>query len=191
MNSKASPKRLSRLRRIFKRNASSPSSSSRQRITNVHGPRPLSSSTAAAEPTEQQHTSLSKSQDLWIAAFEDLAQRKDTARLVRAYIKTLTTVLTTRLSDAEVLASLDDRAKLQSLMRELVEDGQAKLSKRSNTANAVSAVTQFVVSVKGIVDAAVQRIPQAALPWAGVSIGLQVSNILVSLEFSQLISHRF
>lgn len=185
---------MGRLKRLFKRNASSPPSS-RQRIANVHGPRPPSSSTAvakAAEPTEQQqHTSLSKSQDLWIAAFEDLAQRQDTARLVRAYIKTLTTVLTTRLSDDEVLACLDDRAKLQGLMKELVEDGQAKLSKRSNTANAVSAVTQFVVSVKGIVDAAVQRIPQAALPWAGASIGLQVSNILVSLEFSQLIPHRF
>jgi hypothetical protein len=187
MNRKASPKRLSRLKRLFKRNASSPPSSSNQHITNVHGPRPTSSSTAAvkaaAEPTEQQRTSLSKSQDLWIAAFEDLAQRQDTARLVRAYIKTLTTVLTTRLSDAEVLACLDDRAKLQGLMRELVEDGQAKLSKRSTTTNAVSAVTQFVGSVKGIVDVAVQRIPQAALPWAGVSIGLQVSTILVSLEF--------
>ncbi|KAM0520629.1 hypothetical protein ACHAPE_003026 [Trichoderma viride] len=177
MNRKASPKRLSRLKRLFKRNASSPPSS-RQHITNVHGSRPTSSSTAAvkaaAEPTEQQRTSLSKSQDLWIAAFEDLAHRQDTARLVRAYIKTLTTVLTTRLSDAEVLACLDDRAKLQGLMRELVEDGQAKLSKRSTTTNAVSAVTQFVGSVKGIVDVAVQRIPQAALPWAGVSIGLQI-----------------
>lgn len=67
-------------------------------------------------------------------------------------------------------------------MRELVEEDEAKLSKTSNVMNGVSAVAQFAVSVKGLVDAAVQNISQVALPWAGVCIGLQVSNILIILE---------
>lgn len=183
---KDSPKPLSRLKRFFKRNISSPPSSG-QRICDVHSSRPPTSSTAAveaeAEPTEQQHASLSKSQDLWNAAYDSLAQSEDTAKLVRSYIKTLTTVLTTKLSDVEVAANINDRNKRQDLMRELVESGQAKVSKTSTGTNGVSGTAQFIVSAKGLVDAAVRNIPQAALPWAGVSIGLQVSNILLILEF--------
>lgn len=193
MRRRESPKRLSGLRRFFKRNTSSPPSS-RQRISDTHSSKPPRSSTAAveaeAEPTEQQYKSVSKSQDLWNAAYDSLAQNEDTAKLVRAYIKTLTTVLKPKLSDVEVSANMNDRNKRQDLMRELVEDGQAKISKTSTITNGVSAVAQFIVSVKGLVDAAVQNIPQAALPWAGVCIGLQVSIIQGIRRFQRLIPVR-
>ncbi|EHK47241.1 hypothetical protein TRIATDRAFT_217787 [Trichoderma atroviride IMI 206040] len=178
MSGKENPRRLSRLKKLFKRNTSSSPSSSRQRISHVHSSGPPTSSTAAveaeAEPAEQQHASLSKSQELWNAAYDSLAQSEDTAKLVRSYIKTLTTVLMTKLSDIEVSANINDRTKRQDLMRELVESGQAKVSKTSTGTNGVSGTAQFIVSAKGLVDAAVRNIPQAALPWAGVSIGLQI-----------------
>jgi hypothetical protein len=191
MGGKDRTKSLSRLKRLFKRNASSSPSSSRQHTSEVNDSRPPTSGTTAIEaeaeaelePTERQHTGFSKSQDLWNAAYDSLSQSEDNAKLVRSYIKTLTTVLETKLSDDEVSANLNDRTKRQDLMRELVEEGQAKLSNTSTVICGVGAVAQFIVSAKGLVDAAVQNIPQAALPWAGICIGLQVSNTLVVLEF--------
>ncbi|KAL5088777.1 hypothetical protein Trisim1_006192 [Trichoderma cf. simile WF8] len=142
----------------------------------AHGSRSLTSSTTRAEPTEQQRTSPSKSQDLWNAAYEGLAEDKDTVKLVRAYVTTLATVLKTTLPEDEFLTHLNDRTKRQDLMRKLVEEGQARLSvsTTSNVLNGVGAVAEFIDSVKGLVDAAVGNIPQAALPWAGVCIGLQI-----------------
>ncbi|KAL7919851.1 WD40-repeat-containing domain protein [Trichoderma austrokoningii] len=182
MGGKDGSKFLGRVRRRFKRESSSPASSTQyieghlSYEEDVQGSRPPTSSkaTAEVEPIEQQHASLRKSQALWNDAYDSLAKSEDTAKLVRLYVKTLTTALETRLSDAEISAALDDRTKRQDLMKELVEEGQAKLSKTSNVINGVSAVAQFVVSVKGIVDAAVQNNRQAALPWAGVCIGLQI-----------------
>ncbi|KAJ4864208.1 WD domain, g-beta repeat domain-containing protein [Trichoderma breve] len=140
----------------------------------AHGSKPLTSSTTRAEPTEQQCTSPSKSQDLWNATYESLVEDKDTINLVRSYVTILATVLNTTLPEAEVLTDLNDRTKRQDFMRKLVEEGQARISTTSNVLNGVSAVAEFIVSVKGLVDAAVQNIPQAALPWAGVCIGLQI-----------------
>ncbi|OAQ58427.1 WD-repeat protein [Pochonia chlamydosporia 170] len=59
-------------------------------------------------------------------------------------------------------------------MKKLVEEGQAKISTPSNVTKGVGDVAQFILSAKGMVDAAIQNIPQAALPWAGVCIGLQI-----------------
>ncbi|KAF3076958.1 hypothetical protein CFAM422_000570 [Trichoderma lentiforme] len=136
----------------------------------THGSKPLTSSTTRAEPTEQQCTSPSKSQDLWNAAYESLAEDKDTAKLVRSYLTVLTTVLKTTLPGDEVLTHVSDRTKRQDFMRKLVEEGQARLSvsTTSNVLNGVGAVAEFIDSVKGLVDAAVGNIPQAALPWAGI-----------------------
>ncbi|KAL6700276.1 WD40 repeat-like protein [Trichoderma pleuroticola] len=49
----------------------------------------------------------------------------------------------------------------QMLMKKLVTKG-------------VGDVAQFIISAKGLVEAAIQNIPQAALPWAGICIGLQI-----------------
>ena len=54
--------------------------------------------------------------------------------------------------------------------------GRAKISRASKITNGVGDVAGFVLSVKGIIDLAVQSVPQAALPWAGVCVGLQVSS---------------
>ncbi|KAH6854663.1 hypothetical protein B0I37DRAFT_362728 [Chaetomium sp. MPI-CAGE-AT-0009] len=71
-------------------------------------------------------------------------------------------------------AELKDATQRQMHMRELVEKGQAKISTPSRVTETVSDVAQFILTVKPIIDAAVRNIPQAALPWAGVCVGLQI-----------------
>ncbi|KAM7208838.1 hypothetical protein V8F06_014919, partial [Rhypophila decipiens] len=123
------------------------------------------------ESTEQ------PSQRLWDAAYDSLAENKDTAELVRSYMETLEKVLgdkTCELSAVEISASLKDPSQRQAHMRKLIEEGQAKLSTSSKIRQGVGDVVQFVLSAKGMIDLAIQNIPQAALPWAGVCIGLRI-----------------
>lgn len=149
------------------------------------------------ESTKPQRTALSKSQRLWNAAYDSLEEDEDTAELVTSYVKTLTIVLEARpdiVSGADASANLKDPIMRQIFMKKLVEEGLAKISTPSKITKGVGDVAQFIISAKGLIDAAVQSIPQAALPWAGVCIGLQVSSTLIlcflnsrSLVFIQIL----
>ena len=117
------------------------------------------------------------SERLWNAAYDSL--EKDDAELVMSYVKTLETVLGSNpgvAPDTNILAELHNPTKRQMHMRRLVEEGQVKISRASKITSGVGGVADFVLSVKGIIDLAVQSLPQAALPWAGVCVGLQVSS---------------
>ncbi|PNP45936.1 hypothetical protein THARTR1_10878 [Trichoderma harzianum] len=129
------------------------------------------------ELAEPQRAALSKSQRLWNAAYDSLEEHEDTAELVASYVKTLTTVLGVRpdiVSGADVSANLKDPTMRQMLMKKLVEEGLAKISTPSKVTKGVGDVAQFIISAKELVEAAIQNIPQAALPWAGICIGLQI-----------------
>ncbi|KAL7914489.1 WD40 repeat-like protein [Trichoderma velutinum] len=129
------------------------------------------------ESTERERSALSKSQRLWNAAYNSLEEDKDTTELVTSYVETLTTVLGTRpdiVSGTDIPANLKDPIMRQIFMKKLVEEGQAKISTPSKITKGVGDVAQFILSAKGLIDAAIQNIPQAALPWAGVCIGLQI-----------------
>ncbi|KAL2133700.1 hypothetical protein VTI74DRAFT_1876 [Chaetomium olivicolor] len=71
-------------------------------------------------------------------------------------------------------AELKDPIQRQMRMRELVENGQAKISTPSKITKGVGDVAEFILSAKPMIDMAIQNIPQAALPWAGVCVGLQI-----------------
>ena len=117
------------------------------------------------------------SERLWNAAYDSL--ETDNAELVMSYVKTLETVLGANpgvAPDTNISAELHNPAKRQMHMRRLVEEGQAKISRASKITNGVGDVAGFILLAKGIIDLAVQNVPQAALPWAGVCIGLQVSS---------------
>lgn len=60
-------------------------------------------------------------------------------------------------------------------MKKLVEEGRAKIFTAAKITKGVGGVAQFILSAKEMIDLAIQNIPQAALPWAGVCIGIQVS----------------
>lgn len=135
------------------------------------------------ESAVQQTAALSTSQRLWNDAYDSLENDNDTAELVKSYMKTLTTVLkaekapgTSASGASDVSAELKDPTKRQMHIKKLVEEGQAKVSTPSKITKGVGDVAQFILSAKGMIDLAIQNIPQAALPWAGVCVGLQVSN---------------
>lgn len=117
------------------------------------------------------------SERLWNAAYDSL--ETDNAELVMSYVKTLETVLRANpgvAPDTNISAEFHDPTKRQIHMKRLVEEGQAKISRASKITSGVGDIAGFVSSVKEIIDLAVQSVPQAALPWAGVCVGLQVSD---------------
>ncbi|RYP20313.1 hypothetical protein DL765_002876 [Monosporascus sp. GIB2] len=121
---------------------------------------------------------LSTSERLWNAAFDRL--QEDNAELVGSYVQTLERVLqgeTRELSTAELSAKLKDPAMRQEHMKELVQKGQEKISKAAKITAGVGDVADFILSAKKMVDTVLQTVPHsapAALPWAGVCIGLQI-----------------
>lgn len=136
---------------------------------------PIAREPPAPEFEGQQPPALSLSQTLWNAAYDSLEEDADTAELVKSYVKTLT-IASDIDSSTDLSAELEDPIQRQIHMRELVEKGQAKISTPSKITKGVGDVAQFILSAKPIIDAAIQNIPQAALPWAGVCVGLQVSR---------------
>jgi hypothetical protein len=76
-------------------------------------------------------------------------------------------------------AKLKDSTMRQQHMKELVRKGQEKISKVSRITTGVGDVANFILSAKAMIDLVLQSVPQAApaaLPWAGVCLGLQVGN---------------
>jgi hypothetical protein len=130
---------------------------------------------------------LPTSQRVWNAAYDSLENDGDDAELVKSYIKTLAKVLgpktpeTSASGAGDISAKLRDPVKRQTYMEDLVKKGQAKIFLASKITKGVGDVAQFILSAKAMIDLAIQNIPQAALPWAGVCIGLQVSTHPLSL----------
>ncbi|RYO82755.1 hypothetical protein DL764_009559 [Monosporascus ibericus] len=132
---------------------------------------------AATEYTEQPTTVLSASERLWNTAYDSL--EVEDAELVGSYVKTLEKVIggETRESTDDVSAKLKDPTSRQKHMRELVQKGQEKISKASSITTGVGEVADFILSAKEMVDLVLRGVPQAApaaLPWAGVCLGLQI-----------------
>ncbi|RMZ92160.1 hypothetical protein DV736_g633, partial [Chaetothyriales sp. CBS 134916] len=140
----------------------------------------------------EQNPALSKSQELWNAAYNRLEEDKDTAELVRLYVNTLMAVLGNEhdsARDVVVVAELKDPIKRQEKMKQLVEAGQVKVAKTSKITKRVGDLAQAILSVKSMVDLTIQNIPQAApaaLPWAGVYVGLQILSNPAKITKSNL-----
>ena len=154
----------------------------------------------AAESGVQQNLHLT----LWNEAYDSAEEDEDTKELVERYSNVLAEILldetlknikaenTTDISaiaagdapaereilKAKILADLKDPSMRQEKLQILVEKGKTKVAKASKITHAVGDFAKAVLSLKPVVDPVLQYIPQAApaaLPWAGVCIGLQVS----------------
>ena len=68
-----------------------------------------------------------------------------------------------------------DPVKRRSQMQELVQAGLQKIKKEDKVKQVIGEVLQGVLSVKDMVDSALQPVPHAAIAWAGVCFALQVS----------------
>ncbi|KAI1741442.1 WD40-repeat-containing domain protein [Xylaria scruposa] len=127
---------------------------------------------------DQQGSKHSTSQKLWNAAYDDLEKNEETADLVKSYIKILNNALSAETSKTPApecdSVELRDPADRQEYMRKLVEEGQKRFATTSKITGGLQNVIGYIEKIKGVIDVAIGNIPQAALPWAGVSIGLQI-----------------
>jgi hypothetical protein len=135
------------------------------------------------ESAVQETPSLSTSQRLWNEAYDSLKNDNDTSELVKGYVKTLVKCLraekargTSASGADDASTELEDPTKRQMYMKKLVEEGRAKVFTASKIIKGVGDVSEFILSAKDMIDSAIQSIPQAALPWAGVCVGLQAST---------------
>ncbi|KAF8861551.1 hypothetical protein BDZ45DRAFT_687628 [Acephala macrosclerotiorum] len=132
------------------------------------------------KPTERRASDLT-SQRLWNAAYDNLENDENTAKLVKSYVEILAGVLeTTGAADTSISTTddnsieLKDPIKRQTYMRKLVEEGRKKIATTSKITEGGGNVVGYIEKAKGMIDAAIGNIPQAALPWAGVCVGLQI-----------------
>lgn len=127
---------------------------------------------------------------LWNAAYDRLADPAEgTAELVELYVKTLAHALDPDKAvnpSFNISAEVNDPVKRQAYMVLLVQEARNKIS-MSKFTNGFSDVAEFILSAKDMISMAVENVPQVALPWAGVCIGLEVSNSLYRHLSMQLI----
>ena len=123
------------------------------------------------------------SEEVWNCAYNELAGDEATASLVEAYVKVLPKAINPNKDSNEpdnkeadkLHDDMNNPIQRQKMMQSAINAGQAKIAKPSKATQAVGSVSSFVLKFKGVIDMAVQSNPQAALPWAGVCVGLQVS----------------
>ncbi|KAK4075235.1 hypothetical protein Purlil1_12725 [Purpureocillium lilacinum] len=127
------------------------------------------------ESEEQQDYATRTSQRVWNSAYDSLKNDGNTATLVESYVRTLDKALGTGNDTGNgVAALLDDSDTRQRVMKKFVKAGQAKIATSSRLTKGVGNVAEFIHKIKPIVDTAIGNLPQAALPWVGVCVGLQI-----------------
>lgn len=122
---------------------------------------------------------------VWNRAYDELAKADDTKALVEAYAKVIPETTksddedkTIETGNEQAVAEMNDTNRRQELMEDAVKAGTQKIasSKSAKATSAVNSVSSFVLKFKDVIDLAVGTNPQAALPWAGVCIGLQARS---------------
>lgn len=117
---------------------------------------------------------------MWNRAYDQLANDEGTKELVEAYLKAVKKASRPagdgKGPDAdEDISEIKDQAGRDRLLQGAIKSGQERIHKSTKATSAVGKVSGFVLKFKDVVDFAVGTNPQAALPWAGVCIGLTVS----------------
>ena len=119
---------------------------------------------------------ITTSERVWNRAYNALATDKATVGLVEAYVKVLPNAIDPDASAAgEFSLEMETPFQRQASMKAAINRGKAKIETSDKITNATGEVVSFINKFKGVVDVAVSSNPQAALPWAGVCVGLQVS----------------
>jgi hypothetical protein len=136
-------------------------------------------------PKEEDAPPKKISQNVWDRAYDELADADDTKDLVEAYAKVIPETLkpedaekSTENGNEKAVAEMRNPNRRRELMQGAVEAGMKKISNAKSTKalDAAGKVSGFILKLKEPIDLAISTNPQAALPWAGVCIGLQVSS---------------
>jgi hypothetical protein len=133
-------------------------------------------------PEAKTSPGLSTSQIIWNRAYDELAKDERTSDLVEGYMRIIrrATDPDGAVNEAvgdDLLPDMNDPIRIQAMLKDAIKAGQAKIAKVGKAMNVVGNVVDLVNRFKGVIDVAVKANPQAALPWAGVCIGLQVGSV--------------
>ncbi|KAI0162917.1 hypothetical protein BJ166DRAFT_481863 [Pestalotiopsis sp. NC0098] len=142
-------------------------------------PQPIASITAEYSASVSPKTSQlpSLQERLWNEAYDDL--RKTEPQVVKAFEK----IIAIQLNQNEQDGQLDQAAENRQLpprkpsphqMQKLVHEGLDRTAKTASIKQGVGNALQAIQTVKGLMDSAVQFVPQAAVAWAGVCLGIEV-----------------
>lgn len=124
--------------------------------------------------------SASLAEQLWDRAYDELKADEAEATLVQAYERVLSLHLHDRAlaSDGDVdqenRIAQDDPGARRVQMKQLVTAGLAKIEREAKIKENVEKSVQVILQAKEIISSAISTIPQAALPWAGVCVALEV-----------------
>ncbi|KAK1241895.1 hypothetical protein MKX07_007718 [Trichoderma sp. CBMAI-0711] len=118
------------------------------------------------------------SEEIWDRAYDEL--KAEESALVKAYERILTAqLLSGNNPTAEAAAGVNtidqhDKENRRSQMHILVKNGLDKISRESKAKSRIGDLLPIVNVSKDIVTNVVQGVPQAALPWAVVSLSLEL-----------------
>lgn len=135
-----------------------------------------------SDPLHIKPGSVSISERIWNRAYDSIVAGDETSELADKYLKALAVALgpgSTDPSDSarpELPVDLHDSATRQTHMKMLIKEGQRRIARTTRVMEKIGTVIEFVQYAKGAIDVAVETNPQAALPWAGVCVGLEVSS---------------
>ncbi|KAK5055224.1 hypothetical protein LTR84_012974 [Exophiala bonariae] len=133
----------------------------------------------AIEPIEEP---ANLSQTLWDAAYEIIESEhadlmKNYLSVLRKFLETGKTVEQITLPDAlELSAKLNKKVDRQAYMAQLVKTGKSKIERSSKVSLVVGTLAGGILKLQPLIDV-VMAVPQAApaaIPWAGVCVGLQM-----------------
>ncbi|GKU11969.1 unnamed protein product [Fusarium langsethiae] len=165
-------------------------------------PSPISSRSAsptsaqqATQPTSQPPPSPPTSTDtetlplpslqerLWNQAYDEL--KANEPKLVEAYEKILSVKLYGNDRSSVACESTENEIKgtrgtRRCQMQELVQKGLDWTQNQESIKRGIDEVLEVVRSVRGIVDKAIQAVPEAAIAWVGVCLGLEILSNTVT-----------
>jgi N-terminal domain of NWD NACHT-NTPase len=142
---------------------------------------PLSASSAPAGSLDTELCSVARPpESLWDRAYEQL--KVEQRKLIDQYEKFLSRELEKRnfegsTSSGNIIEQTNAR-KRELQMETLVELGLQKIEGEEKVKQVVGYALQGVLSLKDIVNSALQAVPQAAIAWTGVCFSLQVRVLL-------------
>lgn len=164
----------------------------------------LGTSTAAVEYAEvssrgvesSESSAVSRQDELWNRAYEKLKSKEPD--IVDAYEK----LLSVKIKDIDALPSEETQNRISTRpqkrwdqMRRVAEAGLKKTERSTNFQERVNNVIQTVSPFKQMIDQVVKVVPQAAVPWVGVSLAFEVifsmTNCYVATNSSQILSNPF
>lgn len=138
-----------------------------------------STDTPTVDAADTSDTAASLPERLWDRAYDNLKTTEPA--LSQAYEKILSRKirdpgLGSPVDESEQNIIAQDNVRMRrEQMRGLIHDGLEKTAQEARIKKNVGVAMQVVNSAKGLISSAVQAVPQAALPWTGVCVALDVS----------------